>query len=442
MGEDLAPILGSDDGRRQRPPFLLSVDVGAALHCLFMRSPLLQPSDLQPVSTLLPPCPVLLMGAGPVPISRQVSDANRVVINHLGDAMERVVDSVKRLSAYAFQTDSARVLGVAGPSSAGMEMMVTNLCWPGRRVLCLVSGVFGARFAEMAQGIGAEVSVVEGHHGGPVTTEQLRSELRRGSYDVVTMVQGETSTGTFTTELPELCALASQHGALTIVDAVVTLTTTPFFMDDWGVDAVVTGGQKGLGCIPGISLCAVSRRGWDTIESRPGRRPHWCLDAIRAERFWGQHRYHYTAPVPGVLALREALRLVTEETLEARFERHRISTAALQAGLEAMGLTLAVAPPIRLGSVVAIEVPPGIDGRRVRSHMVQEFGVEISGGFGRELFRIGQMGEQCRPMHTMAALHALGTSLRVAGFPADVASGMASFEAMLARLHGHASVST
>ena len=394
------------------------------------------PSNLEPISALLPSCPVLLMGAGPVPISRQVSDANRVVINHLGQSMTRVVDSVKQLASYALQTESARVLGVAGPSSAAMEMAIGNLCWPGRRVLCLVNGVFGARFAEMAQGLGLDVTVLEGAQSLPVTPAALRAELARRRYDVVTMVQGETSSGTFTQDLPELCALTRAHGALSIVDAVVTLTTVPFYMDAWNVDVVITGGQKGLGCIPGISLCAFSPEAWDTVLRHPGPRPHWCLDAIRADRFWGEHRYHYTAPVPAVLALREALRLVAEETLERRIERHRVSSVALQAGIEAMGLRLAVAPAARLSSVVAIEVPPGIDSAAVRAHMVDTFGVEISGGIGRDLFRIGQMGEQCRPMHTLAALHALGTSLVVCGFPANVAQGMAAFESTLAQEGG------
>lgn len=394
------------------------------------------PDDLQPISTLLPACPVLLMGAGPVPISRQVSDANRVVINHLGQSMERVVDSVKRLSAYALQTRSAKVLGVAGPASAGMEMAIVNLCWPGRRVLCVVNGVFGQRFAEMATGVGVGVKVLEGRPGIPVTADELAAELRLHRYDVVTLVQGETSSGTFTRDLPAMCALIREHGALSVVDAVVTLTTVPFFMDEWGVDVVITGGQKGLGCIPGISLCGFSTTAWEVVMRHPGPRPHWCLDALRADRFWGEHRYHYTAPVPAVLALREALRLVAQETLERRFKRHRVSSVALQAGLEGMGLRLAVAPAVRLNSVVAIEVPPGIDSAAVRAQMVEEFGVEISGGINRDLFRIGQMGEQCRPMHTMAALHALGTSLTMCGFAADVASGMAAFESTLAQEGG------
>jgi len=390
-----------------------------------------QPPHMTSLSLLLPAEPLLLMGAGPVPIPHAVAQANGVVINHLGPTMERVIDGLKRMAAYAFQTRSDKVIGVAGSASAAMEMAVSNLAWPGRRVLSLVSGTFSRRLAEMATGVGADVTIVESTTPSPITAAMARDALAQGAYDVVTIVQGETSCGVLNVELPEIAAAVKEHGALLIVDAVCTLTTMPLQMDDWGIDVCVTGGQKGLSSIPGVSLIAFSEAAWDTVRSRPRPMPHWCLDATRAWRFWGHHTYHYTAPVPGILALYQALRLIAIEGLEERFRRHAHCSAALQAGLEAMGLELFVPTEFRLPSVVAIKAPPGIDPGAVRRHMADKHGVEIAGAFGLDIIRIGQMGEQCRSHRLFHVLSALGESYRRFGLDLDVARGMGALEAAL-----------
>jgi alanine-glyoxylate transaminase/serine-glyoxylate transaminase/serine-pyruvate transaminase len=386
------------------------------------------PPPLTPLSAILPSEPLLLMGAGPVPIPQAVAQANGVIINHLGPTMDRVIQNVKSMAAYAFQTRSDKIMGLAGPASAAMEMAVSNLCWPGRKVLCLSAGTFSARLGEMAQGVGADVTFLESVPGQPVRLEQVRKAFEKGRFDVVTMVHGETSCGVKTVELKEICKLAKEHGALTIVDAVVTLTAMPVHMDEWGIDVGVTGGQKALSSIPGVSLCAFSADAWKAVESHPGPRPHWCYDAQRAHRFWGYQQYHYTAPVPGVLALHEALRLVAEETLERRFRRHEMSSLALQAGIEAMGLELFTPKDVRLNSVIAIHLPPGVDSARVREYMTKAFRVEISGAFGLNIVRVGQMGEQCRSHNLFKTLYAMGMSFRREGVKLDVAAGMAALE--------------
>jgi aspartate aminotransferase-like enzyme len=376
------------------------------------------------------------MGAGPVPIPYAVARANGVVINHLGETMDRVVQELKRMARYAFQTRTDKVMGVAGPASAAMEMAVTNLLWPGRKCLCLKTGTFSNRLGEMARGVGADVTFVEPETARPVTAEMVKRALSSGDgrrFDVVTLVQGETSCGVLNAELPEIARTAAEHGALTIVDAVVTLSTMPCEMDRWGLDAVVTGGQKGLSSIPGVSLIAFSDRAWEVIRSRTAPHPHWCLDATRAQRFWGDHSYHYTAPVPGVLALYEALRLVCEEGLEARHQRHRVSSVSLQAGLEAMGLELFVPKEHRLNSVVAVKMPPGLSSREVISYMSKKFHVEISGAFGLDVVRIGQMGEQCRSQNLFKVLYATGMSFRHFGVKLDVSQGLAALERALTR---------
>ena len=384
------------------------------------------------LSDVLPADPRLLMGAGPVPIPEAVARANGVVINHLGDTMDRVIANVKQMAGYVFQTRSATILGLAGPSSGAMEMAVSNLCWPGRRVLCLTSGTFGARMGDMASGVGADVVVLDNSaHARPVTAAQVRDAFGRQRFDVVTVTHGETSCGVRTTELTEICSLAKDHGALTIVDAVVTLGAMPVCMDEWRIDVCFTGGQKALSSIPGVSLCAFSPDAWKAVEAHPTPRPHWCYDAIRAQRFWGHQQYHYTAPAPGILALHEALRLVVDETLERRFQRHTAYSRAMQAGLEAMGLQLFVSSDVRLDSVIAVSLPAGIDSARVREHMATAYFVEISGAFGLPIVRIGQMGEQCRPHCLRRTLSALGHSLAREGATVDVKNGMAALERAL-----------
>lgn len=392
---------------------------------------MLPPPAAPPVHGLLPSEPLLLMGAGPTPIPQSVSRANGVVISHLGPTMNGVVEGLKGLARYAFQTEAEHVLGVAGPASAANEMALANLVWPGRRVLSLVSGTFSSRLAEMARGVGAEVVEVRAEPGSPSTAEQAERALAGGSFDLVTMVQGETSCGVVNRALPVVAQLAKAHGALFHVDAVCTLTTMPLPMDAWGLDVVVTGGQKGLASIPGVSLIAFSDAAWEVATSRPRPMPHWCVDAVRAWNFWGHHQYHYTAPVPGVLALYEALRLIAEEGLEARFARHARCSAALQAGIEALGLSLFIGPEARLPSVLAIQRPGKVDRARLKARMEDDFGVEIAGAFGLDIVRIGQMGEQCRPPHLFRTLHALGESLRREGFAADLAGGMGALAAAL-----------
>jgi alanine-glyoxylate transaminase/serine-glyoxylate transaminase/serine-pyruvate transaminase len=390
------------------------------------------PPPITPLAAILPTEPLLLMGAGPVPIPQAVAQANGVIINHLGPTMDRVIQNVKMMAGYAFQTRSDKILGLAGPASAAMEMAVSNLCWPGRKVLCLKSGTFSARLGEMAAGVGAEVMFLESPVGQPVSLAQVREVLAKQKFDVVTMAHGETSTGVKMVELPEIARLAKEHGALTIVDAVVTLTAMAVPMDDWGLDVVVTGGQKALSSIPGVSIAAFSADAWRTVEAHPVPRPHWCYDATRAQRFWGYQQYHYTAPVPGVLALHEALRLVAEETLERRFRRHEMSSRAMQAGIEAMGLKLFTSKEVRLNSVIAIDLPQGVDSARVREYMTKAFRVEISGAFGLNIVRVGQMGEQCRSHNLFKTLYAMGMSFQREGVKLDVARGMAALEQGLA----------
>ncbi|MFT4937398.1 MAG: alanine-glyoxylate transaminase/serine-glyoxylate transaminase/serine-pyruvate transaminase [Paraglaciecola sp.] len=389
------------------------------------------PKEILPLDSILPDEPLLMMGAGPVPIPAKVAAANGIVINHLGDTMAQIIEQVKRMSRYVFQTENGHILGVAGPGSAAMEMAIVNLVVPGSKVLSVCNGFFSQRLAEMAERVEADVVklLIEDCVGAcPNLVEQYIVEHKP---QVLTIVQGETSNTVCNNQLAEIAAIAQKYDCLVIVDAVCTLSTMPFEMDNWGIDAVITGGQKGLSCIPGISLVGFSSKAWQHIQSRQDQLRHWCLDAKLADQFWYKKSYHYTAPVSGILAIHEALRLVCSETLPTRFERHLRCSQALQAGIEAMGLKLFVDPQARLNSVVGINVPQGVAGKQLLSTMSKRHKVEISGSFGPNIVRIGQMGEQCRVHNLFRTLHAFGASFNSLGQKLDLPAGMAALESTL-----------
>ncbi len=393
--------------------------------------PVQVPSHLLSLDDILPDEPLLMMGAGPVPIPARVAAANGIVINHLGDTMAQIIEQVKQMSRYVFQTEHGHILGVAGPGSAAMEMAITNLVPPGSKVLSVCNGFFSRRLAEMAQRVGADVvclDVAEGVSADPVIVEQY---IEQHQPQVLSIVQGETSSTICNHELAAIAAAAKKHDCLVIVDAVCTLSTMPFNMDEWGIDAVITGGQKGLSCIPGVSLIGFSSTAWAFIQSRTDQLKHWCLDAKLADQFWYKKSYHYTAPVSGILAIHEALRLVCTETLDTRFARHLRSSQALQAGIEGMGLELYVKPEFRLNSVVGIRMPSDVDAKQLLSTMSKRYKVEISGSFGANIVRIGQMGEQCRAHNLFRTLHAFGASFNIHGQKLDLPAGMAALESTL-----------
>lgn len=386
---------------------------------------------VESLDAILPEEPLLMMGAGPVPIPAAVAKANTIVINHLGATMVKVIGQVKTMARYVFQTDSKWVLGVAGPGSAAMEMAISNLAWNGTRVLAIKNGFFSERMAEMGRRVGAHVSTLDVPDGEVASLEQVADAIRRERPEIVTVVQGETSNTVWNHHLKDIAALAKAAGALVIVDAVCTLSTMPLEMDAWGIDAVITGGQKGLSSIPGVSLIAFSDAAWARVKARTQPNAHWCLDASLAENFWHNAGYHYTAPVSGVLALHEALRLVCAETLEKRFARHLKCSVALQEGVASMGLKLYAPPACRLNSVVGIEVPKGLSPGDICGHISRQHQVEISGSFGLPIVRIGQMGEQCREHNLFRTLHALGRTMVDLGVAIDLPAGVAALEKSL-----------
>lgn len=393
--------------------------------------------NIEHLNRILPDEPLLMMGAGPVPIPPAVAAANGIVINHLGETMAKIIDQVQRMGRYIFQTESEWIMGVAGPGSAAMEMAVANLVWPGTKVLSVCNGFFSSRLAEMAVRAGGDVITMTVEDNQGASPEQVRKLLLEHQPDVLTIVQGETSNTTHNFALAQIAKLAAEHNCLVIVDAVCTLSTTPLLMDEWQIDAVITGGQKGLSSIPGVSLVAFSDKAWNRVLNRDQPMRHWTLDATLATNFWHRASYHYTAPVSGLLALHEAMRLVVEETLESRFQRHLICSTALQRALETMGLSLYVQQASRLNSVIGVNIPEQIDAKAVCAHISKFYRVEVSSSFGPSIVRIGQMGEQCRVHNLFRTLHALGSTVRDLGGKVDLPAGMAELENQLQQRRNH-----
>lgn len=379
------------------------------------------------LSEVIPPQLPLLMGAGPVPIPAEVAHANGIVISHLGETMRQIVSGIQKMSQYVFQTNTSKIFGISGPSSAAMEMAVTSLLWPGRKVLVLNMGTFSARFGDLARGVGAEVTeLIEA--GQPFRVEKVKQALEAHKYDVLTLVQGETSCGVKNIELEAIVKLAKSYGVKVIVDGVCTISTMPMQVEEWGIDIAVVGGQKGFSSISGVSLIAFSEETYDFVSKREERMPHWCLDPRRAYRFWNLGEYHYTAPVPGVLAIYEALRLISEETLEKRFERHLHSSKTLQSCLEVMGFELHTPAEYRLNSVLAIKNQGNVNTKELIPYMIKNHHVEISGAFGLDIIRVGQMGEQCRPQNVRRLLESLGASYKTFGVNLNTEEALAEFD--------------
>jgi len=357
------------------------------------------------------------MGAGPVPLHPDVARANSIVINHLGPSMNQVIDGIQTSAKYVFQSSDAYVLGVSGPASAAFEMVITSLLWKGRSALVLVQGTFSARWAEMARRVGADVVELAGDGILPPTVAQVEVALNERDYDVLLATHGETSSGTILTDLPAISQLAHDRGVLTAVDAVTTIGAIDFKMSEWHIDAAIAGGQKALGSIPGFSIAAFSPRAWAHVQQREAPGAHWALDARLAWAFWGEGKYHYTAPVPGTLATYEALKQIVDEGLEQRIGRHLEASMNMQLQIEKMGLELFAPEECRLPSVIAIKVPDGIDSEQLRHVMREQYGVEISGAFGHNIVRIGQMAEQIRSVRVNRTLAALEGALWQLGYP-------------------------
>jgi alanine-glyoxylate transaminase/serine-glyoxylate transaminase/serine-pyruvate transaminase len=376
----------------------------------------------------LKPAARVLLGPGPSNVHPRVMKAMlSSVVGHLDPDFVQVMEEIKKGLRFVFQTTNEITFPVSGTGSAGMETAVANLVEEGDEVVVGVIGAFGERLSDAAGRLGASVHRVEAEWGRIVEPKRIEAALRAAKKPkLLAIVHAETSTGVYQ-PIEELGAIAHKYGALLLIDAVTSLGCVPVEIDRWQIDACYSCTQKGVGAPPGLAPITFSDRAMQAVRARKQKCRSWYFDLAMIERYWGNERlYHHTAPITMNYALYEALRIIVEEGLEPRFQRHRAHAAALQAGVQGMGLELAAQPGHRLPQLTAVRVPEGIDDAKVRGELLRTFNVEIGAGLGAfrgKVWRIGLMGESSKRENVMLILNALETILASMGM--EIARGAA-----------------
>lgn len=373
------------------------------------------------IKSFYPPQRVL-MGPGPSDVSPRVLAAlARPTIGHLDPVFIELMDEIKVLLQYVFQTGNELTLPVSAPGSAGMEAVFTNLLEPGDKVIVCQNGVFGGRMKENVERCGATAVMVQDEWGAPVDLNKV-DETLRANPDAMALafVHAETSTGV-RSDAKTLCALAHQFDCLAIVDAVTSLAGIELRVDEWGIDAIYSGTQKCLSCVPGLSPVSFSEAAVVRIQKRRQRVQSWFLDMGLIMDYWSgnaKRSYHHTAPVNALYALHESLLMVQEEGLEAAWSRHALHHQAFAAGIQAMGLGFVVERSARLPQLNAVEIPAGVDEAAVRKELLQAWNLEIGAGLGAlagKVWRVGLMGHAARQTNVVLCLGALGSTLEAMG---------------------------
>lgn len=367
------------------------------------------------------------MGPGPSDVYPRILEAlSRPTVGHLDPAFIRMMDELKSLLQFAFRTTNQLTIPISAPGSAGMECVIANLVEPGEKVIVCQNGVFGGRIKENVERCGGVAIMVMDDFGKPIDLEKVEDAFKKHSDAVaIAFVHSETSTGV-RSDAETLCALARAYGCLTIVDAVTTLAGIPLEVDAWGIDAIYSGTQKCLSCVPGLSPVSFSPRAAEKITKRSSRVQSWFLDTNLVMGYWGtdaKRSYHHTAPVNSLYALHESLVILEEEGLEKSWQRHRLNHLALVAGLESLGLEFVVEENSRLPQLNAVSFPKSVDEAAVRSTLLSEYRLEIGAGLGAlagKVWRIGLMGYASNPKNVNLCVSALGKALNAQGHRCDV----------------------
>ena len=369
-------------------------------------------------NTFIPPIRTL-MGPGPSDVDPRILNAlSRPTIGHLDPAFILLMDEVKSLLQYAFQTENQLTMPVSAPGSAGMESVFVNLLEPGDKVIVCQNGVFGGRMQQNVMRCGATAIMVQDAWGKPSDLHKLEEALRaHPDAKAVAFVHAETSTGV-RNDAKAMCALAKQYDCLTIVDAVTALGGIDLDVDGWQIDAIYSGTQKCLSCVPGLSPISFSPLAVEVIKNRKTKVQSWFLDMELVMAYWGQggkRAYHHTAPVNSIYALHESLRILHDETLQAAWQRHADMHTALKAGLENLGLEFVVAEKFRLPQLNMVSIPDGVDDAKVRGILLNDFDLEIGAGLGElagKVWRIGLMGYGSNKKNVDYCINALASVLK------------------------------
>ena len=390
------------------------------------------PPALQPPSRLL-------LGPGPSDAHPRVLRAMATpLMGHLDPAFLVIMAEVQEMLRATFRTSNRLTLPISATGMAGMETCLVNLVEPGDRVVVCNAGFFSNRMVDVAQRCGTEVTEIKRPWGEVFTFEEIAEVVRRVKPKALGVVHAETSTGVLQ-PLDGLGALCRETGTMLVADTVTSLGCVPVELDAWGVDAAFSCSQKGLACPPGLSPVSFSQRALDVLHNRKTKVQSWYLDLSLITQYWGQDRsYHHTGPISMIYAIHEGLRVVLEEGLEARFERHRRNYRALRAGLEALGMRYVAPAAHQLPELNAVYLPAGLEDLPVRKRLLEDYGIEIGGGLGElkgKIWRIGLMGCNSRADVVYSLLGALERVL--VQFGVVVAPGAATAAAQQAYAAGN-----
>lgn len=364
-----------------------------------------------------------LMGPGPSDVNPRILEAlSRPTIGHLDPEFIRLMDEIKSLLQYAFKTNNELTLPISAPGSAGMEAVFVNLLERGDKAIVCDNGAFGGRMKENVERCGAIPIMVMDEWGTAVDLSKVEAALKANpDAKMLAFVHAETSTGVLS-DAERLAALGHQYDVLVVVDAVTSLGGVQLEVDAWGIDAVYSGSQKCLSCIPGLSPVSFSARAVEVIRSRKSKVQSWFLDMNLIMGYWGastRRSYHHTAPINPLYGLHEALVCLREEGLPQAWRRHALHYTAFAAGLEAMGLELIVDSASRLPQLNAVGVPEGIDEGAVRAALLERYDLEIGAGLGSlagKIWRVGLMGYGASRKNVLLCLGALEAVLAEQGF--------------------------
>jgi len=357
-----------------------------------------------------------LFGPGPCNAHPRVLAAMSLpLIGHLDPDFLKLMDESQNLLRYAWQTSNRFTIPISGTGSAAMEATLANTVEPGDKVLVGVKGYFGNRLVDMAERYRAEVSTIHKPWGEIFSYEEIKAALETHRPKILALVHAETSTGVCQ-PLEGIGELCHQYDCLLLADTVTSLGAVPIFLDDWGVDLAYSCSQKGLGCSPGASPFTMSERAVAKMQSRQNKVPNWYLDVSLLTKYWGSERtYHHTAPISLNYGLREALKLVAEEGLQQRWQRHRQNSEMLWQGLADLGLSCHVPEAYRLVSLTTVKVPDGVDAKAIATQLRVKYNIEIGLGLGDlagKVWRIGLMGYNSRPESVLLLLKALEMVLK------------------------------
>ena len=377
-----------------------------------------------------------LMGPGPSDVNPRILEAlSRPTIGHLDPAFIQMMDEIKQLLQYAFKTENELTMPVSAPGSAGMETVFVNLIERGDKVIICQNGVFGGRMKENAERCGADAILVDDPWGSTIDIDKVEQALTDNpDATAIAVVHAETSTGT-RSDVEALCGLAAKYDCLSIVDAVTSLGGIELQVDEWGIDAIYSGSQKCLSCVPGLSPISFSERAAQVIRERESKVQSWFLDLNLVMGYWGsdaKRSYHHTAPVNSLYALHESLLILQEEGLQNAWDRHALNHEALVVGLESLGLKFVVDKKYRLPQLNAVSFPASIDDLAIRTALLNDFNLEIGSGLGAlagSVWRIGLMGFASNKNNVLLCVSALGNVLAAQGIQTDVSKAVSAAQA-------------